>query len=81
MLLIFFFFLIFFLFFFAESQNLSKKFGTQVNEFWDNPYSDIMYSENFPAYVEDYFEKQESKGGFSMEPMPGRIQCLPLPGE
>lgn len=64
----------FFLFF---PENLSKKFGTQINELWDNFGSDFTYPGNLPAYVEEYFEDQEKNQN---DLPPGRIQCLPAPG-
>ncbi|RZF37364.1 hypothetical protein LSTR_LSTR010459 [Laodelphax striatellus] len=68
-----------------NSKNLSKKFGTQINELWDNFGSDFTYPGNLPAYVEEYFEEQERAGGGVGEGatfggVPGRIHCLPAPG-
>ncbi|KAG8267744.1 protein-hormone receptor activity protein [Homalodisca vitripennis] len=60
-----------------QLQNLSKKFGTQINELWDNFGSDFTYPGNLPAYVEEYFEDQEKQQN---DLPPGRIQCLPAPG-
>lgn len=60
-------------------ENLSKKFGTEINDLWDNFGSDFTYPGNLPAYVEEYFEEQDSKFGNS-EHLAGKIQCLPLPG-
>lgn len=60
-------------------ENLSKKFGTEINELWDNFGSDFTYPGNLPAYVEEYFEEQEVKMGQS-EHSSGKVQCLPLPG-
>ncbi|KAK6637173.1 hypothetical protein RUM44_007587 [Polyplax serrata] len=62
-----------------QLQNLSKKFGTEINDLWDNFGSDFTYPGNLPAYVEEYFEEQDSKFGNS-EHLAGKIQCLPLPG-
>lgn len=56
---------------------MSKKFGTQINELWDNFGSDFTYPGNLPAYVEEYFEDQEKQQN---DLPPGRIQCLPAPG-
>ncbi|XP_039295282.1 lutropin-choriogonadotropic hormone receptor [Nilaparvata lugens] len=69
-----------------QLQNLSKKFGTQINELWDNFGSDFTYPGNLPAYVEEYFEEQERTGGGGAVAeggyggAPGRIHCLPAPG-
>lgn len=62
---------------FYFTENLSKKFGTQINELWDNFGSDFTYPGNLPAYVEEYFEDQEKQQN---DLPPGRIQCLPAPG-
>lgn len=61
-----------------QLQNLSKKFGTQINELWDSFGSDFTYPGNLPAYVEEYFEEQENSK--QTDTPPGRIQCLPTPG-
>lgn len=61
-------------------ENLSKKFGTQINELWDNFGTDFTYPGNLPAYVEEYFEEQETKFGVVNDHVSGKIQCLPLPG-
>ncbi|XP_075234982.1 G-protein coupled receptor rickets [Lycorma delicatula] len=67
-----------------QLQNLSKKFGTQINELWDNFGSDFTYPGNLPAYVEEYFEEQENSGTNGKQSQtdahPGHIQCLPAPG-
>lgn len=65
------------LFHFCFSENLSKKFGSEVNELWNNFGSDFTYPGNLPAYVEEYFEEQERNG---LDVVQGRIQCTPLPG-
>ncbi|XP_034240165.1 leucine-rich repeat-containing G-protein coupled receptor 5 [Thrips palmi] len=61
-----------------QLQNLSDKFGTQINELWDSFGADFTYPGNLPAYVEEYFEEQESRQ--QTQESTGRIQCLPLPG-
>lgn len=65
------------MYWFYFTENLSKKFGTQINELWDNFGSDFTYPGNLPAYVEEYFEDQEKQQN---DLPPGRIQCLPAPG-
>ncbi|XP_014245069.1 lutropin-choriogonadotropic hormone receptor isoform X2 [Cimex lectularius] len=61
-----------------QLQNLSKKFGTQINQLWDNFGTDFTYPGNLPAYVEEYFEEQDINK--QTDTPPGRIQCLPTPG-
>ncbi|KAK3914592.1 Leucine-rich repeat-containing G-protein coupled receptor 5 [Frankliniella fusca] len=61
-----------------QLQNLSDKFGTQINELWDSFGADFTYPGNLPAYVEEYFEEQENRQ--QTQESTGRIQCLPLPG-
>jgi hypothetical protein len=60
--------------------NLSGKFGTKINELWDNFGSDFTYPGNLPAYIEEYFEDQDGRtttpGQYTLQP----IQCLPQPG-
>lgn len=64
---------------FCVPENLSKKFGTQINQLWDNFGTDFTYPGNFPSYVEEYFEEQETN---KQNDIPsGRIQCLPTPGK
>lgn len=62
-----------------SAENLSDKFGTQINELWDSFGADFTYPGNLPAYVEEYFEEQESRQ--QTQESTGRIQCLPLPGK
>lgn len=63
------------------SDNLSKKFGSQINELWDSFGQDFTYPGNLPAYVEEYFEEETSPTKmFTSEIAPGSVQCLPLPG-
>lgn len=60
---------------------MSKKFGSQMNELWDNFGSDFTYPGNLPAYVEDYFEDQIGKMTLpSAQTLPTHVQCLPQPG-
>ncbi|XP_063239616.1 leucine-rich repeat-containing G-protein coupled receptor 5 [Bacillus rossius redtenbacheri] len=63
-----------------QLQNLSSKFGTQINELWDNFGSDFTYPGNMPSYVEEYFEEQDSSRSLASDLPPSRIKCLPLPG-
>ncbi|XP_022172830.1 leucine-rich repeat-containing G-protein coupled receptor 5 [Myzus persicae] len=62
-----------------QLQNLSKKFGTQVNDLWDSFGSDFTYPGNLPSYMEEYFEEQQLEGK-SQDVMSSKIKCLPLPG-
>lgn len=63
-----------------QLQNLSKKFGPQVNELWDNFGSDFTYPGNLPTYVEEYFEDGDTGRVSGSDQPPARIQCVPLPG-
>lgn len=64
------------------ADNLSKKFGNQINELWDSFGQDFTYPGNLPAYVEEYFEEETSPTkAFNGDLKPGSVQCLPLPGE
>ncbi|XP_036215982.2 leucine-rich repeat-containing G-protein coupled receptor 5 isoform X1 [Bactrocera oleae] len=40
-----------------QLQNLSKKFGNQMHDIWDNFGQDFNYPGNIPTYVEEYFEE------------------------
>lgn len=62
------------------AENLSKKFGTQINDLWENFGSDFNYPANLPEYVEEYFKEQENSRLMGSDSPPGRVQCLPLPG-
>lgn len=62
------------------TENLSKKFGTQVNDLWDSFGSDFTYPGNLPSYMEEYFEEQQLEGK-SQDVMSSKIKCLPLPGK
>nr|CAD7194251.1 unnamed protein product [Timema douglasi] len=65
----------------AYKDNLSRKFGTQINELWDNFGSDFTYPGNQPPYIEEYFEEQENSGvPTGSNTPPSKIHCLPLPG-
>ncbi|KAG8227468.1 hypothetical protein J437_LFUL011634 [Ladona fulva] len=63
-------------------KNLSKKFGKEINDLWDSFGTDFTYPGNLPAYVEEYFEEQDSGKslGVGSDVYHGRVQCLPLPG-
>lgn len=65
---------------FIFTENLSKKFGTQVNDLWDSFGSDFTYPGNLPSYMEEYFEEQQLEGK-SQDIMSSKIKCLPLPGK
>nr|CAD7263856.1 unnamed protein product [Timema shepardi] len=66
---------------FSQENNLSRKFGTQINELWDNFGSDFTYPGNQPPYIEEYFEEQENSGvPTGSNTPPSKIHCLPLPG-
>lgn len=62
------------------SENLSKKFGTQVNDLWDTFGTDFTYPGNLPSYMEEYFEEQQLEGK-SQDIISSKIKCLPLPGK
>ena len=60
--------------------NLSDKFGSKINELWDNFGSDFTYPGNLPAYIEEYFEDQDGRTTVPAENTPQQVQCLPQPG-
>lgn len=63
------------------ADNLSKKFGSQINELWDSFGQDFTYPGNLPAYVEEYFEEEtQPTKAFNRDITAGSVQCLPLPG-
>ncbi|XP_017465103.1 PREDICTED: leucine-rich repeat-containing G-protein coupled receptor 4 isoform X1 [Rhagoletis zephyria] len=43
-----------------QLQNLSKKFGNQMHDIWDNFGQDFNYPGNTPTYVEEYFEEENT---------------------
>lgn len=62
-------------------ENLSKKFGAQINELWDSFGQDFTYPGNLPTYVEEYFEEDTTPTKmFTSAITPGSVQCLPMPG-
>lgn len=63
-----------------RTDNLSKKFGSQINELWDSFGQDFTYPGNLPAYVEEYFEEETQPTRTFSDMTPGSVQCLPLPG-
>ncbi|XP_055901910.1 leucine-rich repeat-containing G-protein coupled receptor 5 isoform X2 [Eupeodes corollae] len=67
-----------------QLHNLSKKFGTQMTDLWNNFGQDFNYPGNLPAYVEEYFEEDQNNIGhirpFGSDITPGSVQCLPMPG-
>lgn len=62
-------------------ENLSRKFGSQVNDILDSFGSDFSYPVNLPSYVEEYFEEQQDTRMDMFGGPIGRIRCLPLPGK
>lgn len=63
-----------------QLDNLTDKFGSQINELWANFGSDFTYPGNLPSYVEDYFENLNGRTTSTSRSVPSRIQCLPQPG-
>ncbi|XP_058807054.1 lutropin-choriogonadotropic hormone receptor-like isoform X2 [Phymastichus coffea] len=63
-----------------QLNNMSGKFGTKLNELWNNFGTDFSYPGNLPAYVEEYFEDQEGGGGGAGEPQGRTVHCRPEPG-
>ncbi|XP_050450459.1 lutropin-choriogonadotropic hormone receptor-like isoform X1 [Cataglyphis hispanica] len=64
-----------------QLDNLTDKFGSQINELWANFGSDFTYPGNLPSYVEDYFEDLDARTTATTRTfIPSRIQCLPQPG-
>lgn len=64
------------------ADNLSQKFGSQINELWDSFGQDFTYPGNLPAYADEYFEEETSPTkAINGDIMAGSIQCLPLPGK
>ncbi|XP_032663831.1 lutropin-choriogonadotropic hormone receptor isoform X1 [Odontomachus brunneus] len=63
-----------------QLDNLTDKFGSQINELWANFGSDFTYPGNLPSYVEDYFEELESRTTPTTRTISSHIQCLPQPG-
>ncbi|XP_076279000.1 G-protein coupled receptor rickets isoform X1 [Lasioglossum baleicum] len=66
--------------FWPQLNNMTDKFGSQINELWANFGSDFTYPGNLPAYIEDYFEEQNSRVTLPPQTLPSRVQCLPQPG-
>ncbi|KAL6259334.1 hypothetical protein P5V15_009249 [Pogonomyrmex californicus] len=64
-----------------QLDNLTDKFGSQINELWANFGSDFTYPGNLPSYVEDYFENLDDRTTSATRTLvSSRIQCLPQPG-
>ncbi|XP_031634672.1 leucine-rich repeat-containing G-protein coupled receptor 5-like isoform X2 [Contarinia nasturtii] len=64
-----------------QLHNLSKKFGSQINELWDSFGQDFTYPGNLPTYVEEYYEEEMSPTrALNSDLVAGSVQCLPLPG-
>lgn len=62
---------------------MSNKFGKKFTEIWENLHSDFTYPGNFPSYMEEYAAEDDPllrMPGDISTGMPGKIQCLPLPG-
>ncbi|XP_050497267.1 follicle-stimulating hormone receptor [Diabrotica virgifera virgifera] len=66
-----------------SQQNISQKFGKKFGEIWENIRSDFTYPGNFPSYIEEYAAEDDPTlriPGEITTGVPGKIQCLPLPG-
>ncbi|XP_076753852.1 G-protein coupled receptor rickets isoform X4 [Xylocopa sonorina] len=63
-----------------QLNNMTDKFGSQINELWANFGTDFTYPGNLPSYVEDYFEEQNSRATVPTQTLPSHVQCLPQPG-
>ncbi|XP_073823603.1 G-protein coupled receptor rickets [Musca autumnalis] len=46
-----------------QLHNLSKKFGTEMHDIWDNFGQDFTYPGNIPTYMEEYFEEDGTGTG------------------
>ncbi|XP_058985535.1 leucine-rich repeat-containing G-protein coupled receptor 4 isoform X2 [Musca domestica] len=46
-----------------QLHNLSKKFGTEMHDIWDNFGQDFTYPGNIPTYMEEYFEEEGAGTG------------------
>lgn len=65
------------------SDNLSKKFGSQINDLLHTYGTEYGYPGNLPSYPEEYYEEDPNsipKTVPTTDFAPGSIQCLPLPG-
>ncbi|XP_055600909.1 leucine-rich repeat-containing G-protein coupled receptor 5A-like [Uranotaenia lowii] len=62
-----------------QLQNLSKKFGTQINDLL-HVYGPEYYPGGMPTYPEEYFEEEGGVTHPVPTTSPGGIQCLPEPG-
>ncbi|XP_038107738.1 follicle-stimulating hormone receptor isoform X2 [Culex quinquefasciatus] len=62
-----------------QLQNLSKKFGTQINDLL-HAYGPEYYPGGLPTYPEEYFEEEGGVTHAMPTSQPGSVQCLPEPG-
>ncbi|XP_065072705.1 leucine-rich repeat-containing G-protein coupled receptor 5 isoform X2 [Ochlerotatus camptorhynchus] len=62
-----------------QLHNLSKKFGTQINDLL-HAYGPEYYPGGMPTYPEEYFEEEGGAGHPIPTAQPGTIQCVPEPG-
>ncbi|CAG9766983.1 unnamed protein product [Ceutorhynchus assimilis] len=67
-----------------SQQNITKSFGSKFEAIWENIRSDFTYPGNFPSYMEEYISEEDLPvrfpGDSLLTEIPGKIQCLPLPG-
>ncbi|CAH0561146.1 unnamed protein product [Brassicogethes aeneus] len=63
-----------------SQQNISHKFGKKFEAIWENIRSDFTYPGNFPSYMEEYASEDDAQLRPGEAGVPGKIQCLPLPG-
>ncbi|XP_055637267.1 follicle-stimulating hormone receptor isoform X2 [Toxorhynchites rutilus septentrionalis] len=62
-----------------QLHNLSKKFGTQINDLL-HAYGPEYYPGGMPTYPEEYFEEEGGVTHAVPTSQPGSVQCLPEPG-
>ncbi|XP_058815263.1 follicle-stimulating hormone receptor-like [Topomyia yanbarensis] len=62
-----------------QLQNLSKKFGTQINDLLHS-YGPEYYPGGMPTYPEEYFEEEGGVTHAMPTMQPTSVQCLPEPG-
>ncbi|XP_053694769.1 leucine-rich repeat-containing G-protein coupled receptor 5 [Sabethes cyaneus] len=62
-----------------QLHNLSKKFGTQINDLLHS-YGPEYYPGGMPTYPEEYFEEEGGVTHAMPTAQPGSIHCLPEPG-
>ncbi|CAL7952107.1 unnamed protein product [Xylocopa violacea] len=67
--------------FWPQFNNMTDKFGSQINELRANFGTDPgTYPGNLSSYVEDYFEEQSSRAMIPAQTLPSHVQCRPQPG-